>query len=178
MNEVKTVWRWWVGWNIDNLEIWMEEMEMDGWNLIKADFTSYSPMRLKFKKGKNRKIRYCLDFQSNMDDNYFEIFKDDGWKLVDNKRGPMFIWSKSYEDERPHIYTDTKSLIERNNRTIINVLFGVFLSVFILYLVLIGNFDSTRLISLILIMSFVVYGYLIVQLYRYNKKLRQNAIQC
>ena len=73
-------------------------------------------MRLKFKKGESRKIRYCLDYQSRIDDNYFELFKEDGWKLVDNKIGPRFIWRKSYEDEKPHIYTDTKSLIERNNR--------------------------------------------------------------
>lgn len=177
MSEVKTVWRWWWGENIDNLENWMEEMEMNGWNLIKADFTSFSPMRLKFKKGESRKIRYCLDYQSRIDVNYFEIFKEDGWKLVDNKSGPMFIWSKSYQNEKPHIYTDTKSLIERNNRTIRNIIFGVFLSIFLLCLVLVSNFDSNKLISSILVMSFIVYGYLIVQLYRHNKKLKQNAIK-
>lgn len=177
MKEVKTVWRWWWGENLDNLENWMEEMEMSEWNLIKADFTSFSPMRLKFKKGESRKMRYCFDYQSRIDDNYFEIFKEDGWKLVDNKSGPMFIWSKSYQNEKPNIYTDTKSLIERNNRTIRNIIFGVFLSIFLLCLVLVSNFDSTKLISSILIMSFIVYGYLIVQLYQYNKKLKQNAIK-
>ena len=178
MKEVKTVWRWSVGWNIDNLEKWLEEMEMNEWNLIKADFTSFSPMRLKFKKGKVRKIRYCFDYQSKVDDNYFEIFKEDGWKLIDTKKGPMFMWSKSYEIEKPHIYTDTKSLTERNNRTIRNILFGVFLSMFLFCLVLIGNFDHIILISLILAISLVVYGYLIAKLYRYNKKLKQNAIKC
>ena len=49
MKEVKTVWHWWWGWNIEKVENWLEEMEKNGWNLIKVDFTK---MRFKFKKGK------------------------------------------------------------------------------------------------------------------------------
>jgi len=174
MKEVKTVWRMWEGWNIEKLENWLEEMEQKGWSLFKLDFN----MRFKFRKAESRKIRYCIDFQSNVDDNYFEIFKDYGWELVDNKVGQWLIWRKSYENERPNIFTDTKSLIERNSRQIRNVIIGVFISLIVLYFVLLGNFDSTSLISAILILSFVFYGYLIAQYCRHNNKLKQNAIKC
>ena len=175
MKEVKTVWRMWGGWNIEKVENWLEEMEQNGWSLFKFDFTM---MRFKFKKGKSGKIRYCLDYQMNVEDNYFELFKEDGWELVDYTISPWYIWRKSYEDKRPRIYTDTKSLIERNNRQIRNISIGAFISLILLYIVLISDFDKTKLLSALLILSLVFYGYLIVQLYRYNKKLKQNAIKC
>ncbi len=133
MKEVKTVWRRWGGWNIEKVENWLEEMEKKGWNLFKVDFTI---MRFKFKKGESSKIRYCLDYQINVEDNYFELFKEDGWELVDNTISPWYIWRKSYEDKRPNIYTDTKSLIERNNRLLMTV--GLILpsQLFLIYLVL------------------------------------------
>lgn len=174
MKEEKIVWRWWTGWEIEKVENWLEEMEQDGWNLSKVDYI----LRFKFEKGKSRKMRYCVDYQNNVEDNYFELFIEDGWVLMDEKIAPWYIWRKSYENERPAIYTDTKSLVERNNRQIRNVFIGVFLSLVLLYVVLIGNFDSTKLISALLIMSLVFYGYLIAQYYRYNKKLKQNEIKC
>ena len=150
-------------------------MEKNGWNLTKVDFAQ---IMFSFKKGKVRKMRYCWDYPKNPGDNYFELFKEDGWESMDNKMGPWFIWRKPYEDERPNIYTDTKSLIEKTNRQIRTVIFGVFVTLFILFFVLISNFDSTKVISALLIISLVFYGYIIVQLYQYNKKLKQNAIKC
>jgi hypothetical protein len=174
MKEEKTVWHWWTGWEIEKFENWLEEKEREEWNLSKVDYI----LRFRFEKGESRKMRYCVDYQNSVEDNYFELFKEDGWVLVDEKIAPWYIWRKSYEDERPNIYTDTKSLIERNNRQIRNVIIGVFISLILLYFVLIGNFDGTKLISTVLIMSFVFYGYLMAQYYRYNKKLKQDAIKC
>ncbi len=175
MKEVKTVWRWWWGWKTEKVENWLEEMEKDGWNLIKVDFAQ---IRFSFKKGESRKMRYCWDYPAIPGDNYFELFKEDGWESMDNKMGPWFIWRKPYEDERPNIYTDTRSLIEKNNRQIRTVIFGVFVTLFLLSLVLISNFDGTKLISALLILSFVFYGYIIVQLRQHNKKLKIDAIKC
>lgn len=175
MKDVKILWHWWWGWNTEKVEKWLEEMEKKGLNLIKVDFAQ---IRFSFKKGESRKMRYCFDYPSYVKDNYFEIFKEDGWESMDNKMGPWFIWRKPYEDERPNIYTDTKSLIEKNNRQIRTVIFGVFVTLFLLSLVLISNFDSTKLISALLILSLVFYGYIIVQLRQHIKKLKINAIKC
>lgn len=175
MKEIKTAWHWWWGWNTEKVENWLEEMEKKGWNLVKVDFAQ---IKFSFKKGKSRKMRFCFDFPNYVDDNYFEIFKEDGWELMDNKMGPWFIWRKPYENKRPSIYTDTKSLIEKNNRQIRTVIFGVFVTLFIISILLIGNFDGTKLITTLLILSIVFYIYIIAQLYQNNKKLKQNAIKC
>jgi hypothetical protein len=175
MKEVKTVWRMWGGWDIEKVENWLEDMEKNGWSLFKFDFTM---MRFKFKKGESRKVRYCLDYQMNVEDNYYELFKEDRWELVDYTISPWYVWRKPYEDNKPSIYTDTKSLTERNNRQIGNISIGALISLILLYIVLINDLDKTKLISALLILSLVFYGYLIVQLYRYNKKLKQNAIKC
>lgn len=175
MKDIKIVWHWWWGWNTEKVENWLEEMEKKGLNLIKVDFAQY---RYTFKKGKVRKMRYCFDYPAYVKDNYFEIFSEDGWESMDNKMGPWFIWRKPYEDERPNIYTDTKSLIEKTGRQIRTVIFGVLVTLFLLFLVLISNFDSTKVISALLIISLVFYGYIIARLYQYNKKLKMNAIKC
>jgi len=175
MGEVKTVWHWWWGWNTQKVEYWLEEMERKGWNLTKVDFAQ---VRFSFKKGKVRKMRYCWDYPSMPGENYFELFKEDGWESMDNKRGPWFIWRKPYEEERPNIYTDKKSLIEKNNRQIRTVIFGLVVTLILLSVVLIFNFSLSKFISTILILSMVFYGYIIVQLYQYNKKLKTNAIKC
>jgi hypothetical protein len=175
MKEVKTVWRMWGGWDIEKVENWLEDMEQNGWSLFKFDFTM---MRFKFKKVKSRKVRYCLDYQMNVEDNYYELFKDDGWELVDYTISPWYVWRKPYEDNKPSIYTDTISLIERNNRQIRNISIGALISLILLYIVLINDFDKTKLIFVLLILSLVFYGYLIIQIHRYNKKLKQNAIKC
>ena len=175
MKEVKTVWRMWGGWEIEKIENWMEEMEQKGWALFKFDFTM---MRFQFKKEESRKMRYCFDYQSNVGEDYFEIFKEDNWELVDETISPWYVWRKSYEDKKPSIYTDTRSLIERNNRQIRNIGLGALISLILLSSVLITGFDNTKLISAILIVIIVFLGYLIAQLYQYNKKLKNNAIKC
>lgn len=175
MKEVKTEWHWWWGWNTEKMENWLEDMENKGYNLIKIDFAQ---IRYSFRKGESRKMRYCFDFPTYVEDSYFEIFEEDGWESMDNRMGPWFIWRKPYENERPNIYTDTKSLIERTRRQIRTVIFGILVTLFLLSIVLIGNFDSTKWISVLLILSIIFYGYIIVRLYQYSKKLKRNAIKC
>jgi hypothetical protein len=172
MEKIKTVWRWWWGWNPEKIENWLELMENEGWHLSKLDFNY---IRFKFENGESRKIRYCVDYQINVQENYFELFKEDGWELVDDKSVPWFIWRKSYQDERPHIYTDTKSLIERNNRQIWTVGLVVPVEIFVFYMVLEHSSGEIWLLAL-LFLIIVFLGYVTLQLYRYNKKLEKNEI--
>lgn len=174
MNEIKTVWQWWWGWNPEKIENWLEEMELDGWNLFKVDF---SYIRFKFEKGESRKIKYCVDYHINVEGNYFELFKEDGWELVDDKTTPWYIWYKSYKNERPTIYTDTRSLIERNNRQLRTVGLVVPVEIFVFYMMLEsgpGKIESAVMLFTIIILVF--FGYVIAQLYRYNKKLEKSEM--
>lgn len=173
MSEIKTAWHWWWGWNPEKIENWLEEMEQDGWNLIKVDFNY---LRFKFEKGEYRKIRYCVDYQNRVDDNYFGILKEDGWELVGDRSIPWYMWRKSYDNERPNIYTDAKSLIERNNRQLMTV--GILLPFEIVVInSLLKNGSSTTWVLALFFMIIVFMGYVTLQLYRYNKKLEKSEMK-
>ena len=174
MKEVKTAWHLWWGWNPEKIENWLEEMERKGWNLFKVDFYY---IRFKFEKGESRKVRYCVDYQINVQDNYFELFKEDNWELVGDTAAPWYMWRKPYEDERPNIYTDTKSLIERNNRLIKTVAIVIPIQLVPLYFAFENSYGKLDL-SLAIFSSIMIifFGYIIARLYQYNKKLEQNEI--
>ncbi|OEC85832.1 MULTISPECIES: DUF2812 domain-containing protein [Methanobacterium] len=173
MGETKTACHWWWGWNPEKIENWLEEMELNGWNLVSVGFAY---IVFKFEKGESRKMRYCVDYQINVGNNYFELFKADGWELADDKIIPWYIWRKPYENERQSIYTDTKSLIERNNRLIKTVGILVPLEIVVFYLLLEHNSGIVwALVFIVLILTFL--GYVTAQLYLYNKKLEKSEIR-
>ena len=175
MRETKTACHWWWGWNPEKIENWLEKMELDGWNLVSV---SFAYMIFKFEKGESRKMRYCVDYQINVGTNYFELFKEDDWELADDKIIPWYIWRKPYETERPSIYTDTKSLIERNNRLIKTVGILVPLEIVILYRVFESGSDEIKsTLMLFIILIFVFLGYVTTQLYRCNKKLEKSEMR-
>jgi hypothetical protein len=174
MKEIKTAWHLWWGWNPEKIENWLEGMEKKGWNLFKVDFNY---IRFKFEKGETRKVRYCVDYQISVQDNYFELFKEDGWELVENTDAPWYMWRKSYKDERPNIYTDTKSLIGRNNRLLKTVAIVMPSQLFLFYLAFESGSGRIELaLGIFSIIMIIFFGYAIVQLYRYNRKIGKNEI--
>lgn len=173
MKDVMTTWKWWWGWNPEKIENWLEEMEKNGWNLIKIDFNY---LRFKFERGESRKIRYCVDYQNKVDNNYFEILKEDGWELVGGKSIPWYMWRKSYENEMPNIYTDVTSLMERNNRLLITVGIFLILEIAIFSQMFLHGPDEWGLVSIMFILIIAFIGYITVQIYRYNKKLERNEM--
>jgi hypothetical protein len=66
-----------------------------------------------------------------------------------------YIWGKPYEDERPNIYTDTKSLIERNNRLFMTVGLIVPSQLFLIYNVFEGSFGRIEL-------AFAIFGSIMI----------------
>ena len=172
MDEMKTGWHWWGGWNPEKIENWLEEMENSGWHLTKVGFMS---IQFKFEKGESRKMRYCVDYQVDIKDDYFELFREDGWELADDKTVPWYIWRKIYENERPSIYTDMESLIERNNRQLMTV--GILLpfEIIIFYTILENGSSGVWVLVLFFIMILFL-GYVTLQLYRYNKKLEKSEM--
>lgn len=64
----------------------------------------------KFKRGEPQNIIYTLDYQSNADEEYFNIFKEAGWKVVVSL-GQMHIFS-SQTGAKP-IYSDSESEIDK-----------------------------------------------------------------
>jgi len=171
MKIIKTKWFWWWGWNPQKLEDWLEEMASYGWNLYQVDMWG---IRFKFRKEKSEKIRYCVDYQSSVDENYLSILKDDGWDIVWTGATGWYLLKKIYEEKRPSIFTDANSLIERNNRLtkILKPLFVLIIAMFI-FLIINRNHGNDLFIGLyIVLISF--YGYLFYQIHKYNKKLKNN----
>lgn len=173
MREVKTAWRVWWGWSPEKIENWLEEMAWEGWTLFQVDFAS---LRFKFSRGKAEKVRYCVDYQEKTDDDYMKLFKDDGWELAWSGAFGWHIWRKYYSGEKPDIYTDRQSLIDRNKRLI-----GVGLPVFIvltLFLILsmfVGNWISWSTVTGTVVAA--IYGCFLVKLLHCNKTLSQNRIR-
>jgi len=121
----KLVFKPWFGWHVGRIEDYLEEMARKGWRLEKVAF---SQMIFRFVKGEPRKVRYCVDFRPRADMEYKRLFADDGWELIDVSVG-WLLWAKEYEGERPQIYSDNQSLIERNKRLIYILIFALIMQV-------------------------------------------------
>ncbi len=175
MNSLKTSWCLWAGWNPEKVEKWLESMALNGWIPYTVDMLG---VRFKFKKSKSRKVRYCVDFQQNIEDQYIKLLEDDGWELLWNDAWGWYIWKKAYVKERPSLYTDSTSLIERNNRVlkVLQPLFIMILGVFALMVVFndyLGSFKHL-LWSYLVIIAF--YSYIFLQTKKFNDKLKENRI--
>jgi len=113
MNETKKVFKWWWGWNPEKIEKWLEEQELNGWNLEKTDDFG---IRFWFRKGQSQKMAYRIDFQPKIREEYRQLFSDAGWQLVKRTNGGWYFWRQPYDEVKPEIFTDPESLIDRNRR--------------------------------------------------------------
>ena len=114
MKDRKCVFKPWFAWNPAKIEDYLEEMAASGWMVEK---TAFSLMWFQFIKNKPKKVRYCMDYQWKPEADYVQIMDDDGWRRVDDASG-WILWEKKYSGSRPHIYTDKRSLIDRNKKII------------------------------------------------------------
>ncbi len=115
MSETKRVFKWWWGWNPGKIEKWLEEREMQGWNL---SWISTTGLHFHFEKGRSRKMTYCIDYQSQAKADYFQLLSETGWSLVGDGFG-WYYWRQEYSTEKPELFTDTQSLIDRNKRQLL-----------------------------------------------------------
>lgn len=169
MKSVKTVWFFWWGWNPVNMENMLERMAADGWKLISVDFYG---IRFRFTKDEPETLRYCTDYQPAADSEYLSLFQEDGWKVMWTGAGGWYLWRKPYSTVRPEIFTETSSLIERNNKMLklLTPLFVMLVSIFILLLLL--NRDSLSWMTWIYAILITLYIYMIAQLRKYNGRLK------
>lgn len=118
MNKTLKIHKWWWAWNYEDVEIWLEQMALQGLMLmdVKGIGTNFY-----FEKTKPLKCRFCIDFQPRVNKDYLQIIIDDGWEIYPMGFG-WYVWCKAYEDERPHLYSDYDSIIQRNNKLLILIL--------------------------------------------------------
>lgn len=170
MNLTKSVTKWWWGWEPEKIEDWLEQMEVEGWHLYNATGIG---IRFHFVKQEPRHIRYCADYQSKIGPQYKEIFQDAGWELVYSSMG-WYIWRMEYVGERPDIYTDIDSILDRNKRLI--AILGIITIIEGFALTSIGatyenqSGRSSIIVMYAVLLSFI--GYCIYKLLAYNNRLK------
>ncbi|WP_142413869.1 DUF2812 domain-containing protein [Hathewaya massiliensis] len=164
----------------DKLEIWLENMESQGFNLEKVK--RLGDNKFYFKKGTPRKIRYILDFQNDTKASYYEILKQDNWNLVYTGGGlpvKWSLWSKEYADERPNIYTEEEVISNAKKMLLTHSIFYIpmigILGHGVIKIVLLLLTDISRTMEMLPAMvglTLTILVPLIIFMYKYSKILR------
>ena len=93
----------------DKIEIWLENMESRGYNLVRMSSMGNS---FYFISGEPRKMKFHFDYQNITDPSYFNLNKESGWKLFFTSLSRMQcsnVWGKEYTEEPPQFYSDKDS---------------------------------------------------------------------
>ena len=169
MNNIKTVWCWWWGWNPTHMENMLERMEASGWKLFQVD---YYGIRFKFIRGQEERVRYSVDYQPQTEEDYLSIFEDDGWQMKWTGANGWYLWKKPYTTERPDIFTDSSSLVERNNR-LISLLTPLFFMMIIIFIILIVvSYEKFKWLIWLYVVLISIYIFMLAQLRKFNNKLK------
>ena len=97
----------------DKAEAMVEKMASEGWKFYRFDKFGSD---FYFIKSEPCNLRFVVDFQNEISDEYISLTKSDGWKLefasVTKKDG-YCIWSREYgeDEERPELYSDNDSAL-------------------------------------------------------------------
>ena len=171
MSETKTDRKWWWAWEPEKIEDWLEAKEAQGWHAVSG---SGIGVKYCFVRGVPRKVRYCADYQNKVTAEYERLFNDAGWELLYKTQG-WYIWRKNYDEERPEIYYDVESAIDRNQRVMMLLIaLGMLqlpcLFLFILLDVIPAAFIPPAVVFYGIFFSFI--GYCTYNLYSYSNRLK------
>lgn len=169
----KVRWFFWWGWSTEKLEAWLEKEARSDWHLVRADRWLN---RFHFKKGPAKQVRYCVDYQyGEPTEEYWTLFEDAGWEAVAEDWG-YYIWRTEYEGtNRPEIFSDVDSLIQRNRRLMGLVLLALVIQIpawvsgFLLSL---WQMPIGKVLIPLYLFFFVVLVGTLLAIYRTNNKLR------
>lgn len=132
----------------------------------------------KLKKDKPQDIVYTLDYQREVNEEYFNIFKEAGWKLVVSVENQMHIFS-AQAGTKP-IYSDCESEIDKytsiKNRTEKGTIYSLTIAM-ALILLLVVSVKAIRPIFLIvvglLIIDIFVFVFNFMPYLAYNSRIKQ-----
>ncbi|WP_339255419.1 DUF2812 domain-containing protein [Paenibacillus sp. FSL P2-0136] len=93
----------------DRLEQWLEDKELDGWNLYKVGFGG---TLFHFSKGRPRRMKYHADYQVVAGEGYFELHQEAGWSKLYSSPFSLqkwTLWGREAPDSAGHpeqLYSD------------------------------------------------------------------------
>lgn len=160
---------WWWGWNPEPLEKELEAMAEEGWFIEKVDGLG---VYFTFRKQEPMTLCFATDYQPEATRDYFEIFKEDGWDMEWSGANGWYIFSKAYAGERPAIYTDKDSIIDRNHR-ILKVLLPLFIMLVVLFVTVVLPILRKPIYVGVYGVALALYTYIFLQVWLHNKKLRE-----
>jgi hypothetical protein len=174
--KTKKAFKWWWGYNPSKIEDFLEQKAIQGWRLTNV---SFAMTNFKFEYGEPQKVRFAMDFNSKPNDEYLTIAKDAGWEWVGKSSG-WIMWQKAYQNERPALFTDSQSIIDRNKRLLQFLSILVMMQIPILTMDLIDRVNTDHFITSTLILclylpilAFLLYG--IIRLFLANRALKKDG---
>ncbi|NFQ04065.1 DUF2812 domain-containing protein [Clostridium sporogenes] len=132
----------------------------------------------KLRKDEPQDIIYSLDYQTDVNEEYFHMFKEAGWNIVISLGNEMHIFSAQY-DTKP-IYSDFESNLGKyismqntvGKSSIYSLIVGIILiilSFFINNIFLTGLLLIDFIVFIFSFMPYVAYSYRIKKMKKYNK---------
>lgn len=167
----KNTFKWWWAWKSEKIELWLEQQAAEGWILEGCSLTG---MVFHFHKGKPARIRFSIDYMHKLDPEYTRILEDDGWRTITMGAG-WYVCAKEYEDRRPELYTDTRAMLDRNNR-LLGVLAATGIPVIVLMPTVLGRFESEPfqiILSILWISLVLLYLFAMGRLLGTNRALKK-----
>lgn len=108
--------RWKFTWQYspDRLESWLEEMELQGFNLQSVGKLGTN---FYFTQGNSRRVKYCADYQNLTDQNYLAAHSEAGWQLMFSSFSSFMkwtLWAQEYKEGQPppRMYSDNFHLLK------------------------------------------------------------------
>lgn len=162
----------------DVIENWLENMELQEFNLYKVGLYFFS-----FIKGKKKRIKYYMDFHRLSSEDYYNIHSSSGWELVKSSypnNNKWSFWKKEYDENqpKPSIYSDNISKIDAAKIVLVNYL-PAYLFIAIIYTLVLGNFikialrikHPNLLINMLSITASLVFSFSVVLFSLYSIRL-------
>jgi uncharacterized membrane protein len=158
---------------MDKFEDYLENMASNGWILTSS---SFSHMILHFEQSTNRKVRFCLDYQTKYSSEYLQILKDDGWENL-GVSGGWGLFMKEYTLQRPDVFTDNNSLIERSRRVLRLLFLPIFLFMVNLSTIISAISRNSALGYILLFLYFIISVLSLFGIYKLNKNIKKLKVR-
>ena len=166
----------------DKAEAMVEKMAAEGWKFYRFDKLGQD---FYFIKSEPCKLRFIVDFQAEISEEYIALTKENGWKLefasVTKKDG-YCIWSREYADDEeiPELYSDNESALNHAKNYLKKMIIPLTVDVILAVLLIIWCFtDDLGMtpfkIGYVIFMAVIAleYGFFAIKSVGYYSRLRK-----
>ena len=124
----------------DKAEEMVEKLALEGWKFYRLDKIGST---FYFIKSEPCRLKFCVDYQKEISDEYISLTKDEGWKLefmsVTRVEG-YCIWSKEYseDEEPPQLYSDSESAMNHAKKYLFSMILPM-IAIVLLYIFIVAD---------------------------------------